>query len=134
MKTAYNFAMKDWFHPPEIHRIEQQDRRIRVEASDEVLVSRVQVRVLNDEGNVLETGRAVRGEGDWWGIQICRYCAATWHNPMRMFIVLTCEAARWIVICSQSIAVLDKICFISDNIQKMYIIRYENEDRFITSF
>jgi site-specific recombinase XerD len=23
------------------------------------------------------------------GIQICRYCAATWHKPMRMFILLT---------------------------------------------
>jgi hypothetical protein len=37
-----------------------------VEASDDVLVTRVQITVLDDEGRALEAGEAVRKEGDWW--------------------------------------------------------------------
>ncbi len=66
MKTAYNFALSDWFHAPKIHRIERQDGRIRVEASDNVLVAGVRVRLLDGEGRVLEAGEAVRvGENCW---------------------------------------------------------------------
>lgn len=66
MKTAYNFALSDWFHPPVIHRIERRERSIRVETSDNVMVTKVRVTVLGDEGQVLEKGEAVRCEGDWW--------------------------------------------------------------------
>ena len=67
MKTAYNFALSDWFHPPVIHRIERREGRIFVEASDNVMVTKVRVTVLDGpEGAVLEQGEAVRGEGDWW--------------------------------------------------------------------
>ena len=66
MKTAYNFAVKDWFHPPVNPRIERDPGCIRVEASDEVLVSRVQVAVLNEAGEVLETVDALRSKGNWW--------------------------------------------------------------------
>ena len=64
MRTAYNFAISDWFHLPEIHRIEQKEGYIRVEATDNVMVARVQVTILDEEGKVLETGDAVKGEGD----------------------------------------------------------------------
>ena len=67
MKTAYNFALCDWFHPPVIHRIERRAGCILVEASDNVRVTRVQVTVLDGpEGSVLEKGEALKGEGDWW--------------------------------------------------------------------
>jgi hypothetical protein len=66
MKTAYNFAVSDWFHAPEIGCIAQQDGRILVDASDDVRVTKVQVTVLDDENRVLETGEAVRDEEDWW--------------------------------------------------------------------
>ena len=64
--SAYSLAMKDWLKPPVIHRVEQLDGRILVRASDNVLVTRVQVTVLDDDENVLEQGEAVRSHGDWW--------------------------------------------------------------------
>ncbi len=66
MKTAYNFALSDWLHAPEIHRIEQRDGCILVEATDNILVAKVRVTIMDEEGKVLEKGEAVRTEGDWW--------------------------------------------------------------------
>jgi len=37
-----------------------------VEARDDVLVTKVQVTVLDEGGQVLEKGEAIRSEGDWW--------------------------------------------------------------------
>jgi hypothetical protein len=64
--TAYNHAMYDWFHPPQIGCLSQEEGYILVEASDDVLVTRVKVTILDGEGCVLEGGEAVRREGDWW--------------------------------------------------------------------
>jgi hypothetical protein len=58
--------MYDWFHPPQIGCLAQDDGRILVEATDDVLVTSVRVSVLDDGGGVLVTGDAVRKEGDWW--------------------------------------------------------------------
>jgi hypothetical protein len=66
MSNAYNFALSDWFHPPEIQRIERLEGSILVEATDNIMVARVRVTVLDQEGKVLEAGEAVRGEGDFW--------------------------------------------------------------------
>lgn len=66
MRNAYNFAVSDWFHPPEVHRIQRRGSRIRVEATDNVRVARVRVTLLDEEGNVLEKGEAVRSAGNWW--------------------------------------------------------------------
>ncbi len=66
MKTAYNIALSDWFNPPVIDCVERAGGCIRVQASDAVMVTRVQVTVLDQDGGVLEKGEAVRGEGDWW--------------------------------------------------------------------
>ena len=66
MRTAYNFALSDWFNPPEILRMEKQEGRIRVEVTDNIMVTRVQVTILDEERKVLERGEATRGEGDWW--------------------------------------------------------------------
>ena len=64
--TAYNHAMYDWFHAPQIGCLAQEDGCILVEASDDVLVTGVQITILDDEGSVLVKGEAVRREGDWW--------------------------------------------------------------------
>ena len=66
MKTAYNFAVKDWFKPPVIHRLERQNGRILVEATDNSLVARVQITILDRDGKILEQGEAVRSAGDCW--------------------------------------------------------------------
>ena len=66
LKTAYNIALSDWFNPPVIHQVESSDGQIRVEAQDDVLVTKVQVTVLDEGGQVLEKGAAIRSHGDWW--------------------------------------------------------------------
>ena len=66
MNNAYNIALSDWLNAPQIHRIERQGGCIRVEASDKVMVSRLLITVLNGEGQVLESGEALRTEGNWW--------------------------------------------------------------------
>jgi hypothetical protein len=66
MHTAYNFALSDWWHAPEIHCIEQREGRILVQASDNIMVTKVTVTILDEAGTILEKGEAVRGEGDWW--------------------------------------------------------------------
>lgn len=64
--TAYNHALHDWFHAPDIYCIAQQDGRILVDASDDVRVTKVKVTILDAEGGVLEAGEAIGEEDDWW--------------------------------------------------------------------
>ena len=64
--TAYNIALSDWFHSPVIHSITQEGALVRVEASDNVMVSKVMVTVLDEQGNILDQGDGVRGFGDSW--------------------------------------------------------------------
>ena len=66
MWTAYNHALHDWFHAPQIGCLAQEPGYILVEATDDVRVTKVQVSVLDGESRVLETGEAVREEDDWW--------------------------------------------------------------------
>jgi hypothetical protein len=66
MRTAYNFFISDWFHPPVIQRVEKQEDHILVEATDNIMVARVKVTVFDQEGKVLEAGEAVKGDGDCW--------------------------------------------------------------------
>ncbi len=66
MRTAYNFAVKDWFKPPVIHRLERQNGRILVEATDNIMVARVQITILDQDGKILEQGEAVRSAGNCW--------------------------------------------------------------------
>jgi hypothetical protein len=65
-KNAYNIALSDWFNLPVIHSVERQDGRIHVEATDNVLVDRVLVTILSQEGKTLEQGQAARLDGSWW--------------------------------------------------------------------
>jgi hypothetical protein len=64
--SAYNFAFADCMKPPVIHGIERRMGCIRVQASDNIGVTRVQVFVLGESGKTLEYGDAIRVEGDWW--------------------------------------------------------------------
>ena len=64
--TAYNHALHDWFHAPQIGCLAQEAGYILVEASDDVLVMTVKVTILDNGGCVLEAGEATRREGDWW--------------------------------------------------------------------
>jgi hypothetical protein len=66
MHTAYNFAVSDWWHAPEIHRIERRGKSIRVEATDNIQVTRIRVTILDEEGTVLQRGEATRTKGNWW--------------------------------------------------------------------
>ena len=66
MWTAYNHAMYDWFHPPQVGCVAQEHGCILVEASDDVLITKVKVTVLDSESRVLETGEAVREQDGWW--------------------------------------------------------------------
>lgn len=65
-KTAYNLAIADWCHAPVIHSIGQHEGRIRVEASDNIKVTKVEVRILDTEGNVLEAGQAEQVNPLYW--------------------------------------------------------------------
>jgi hypothetical protein len=66
MKNAYNVALGDWFNPPVIHRVARYGAAIRVWVTDDVMVTGVQVLVLDEEGKILEKGDATQGRGDWW--------------------------------------------------------------------
>ena len=85
MRTAYNFFISDWFHPPVIHSVERRDGRILVEATDNILVARVKVTVLDEQGKILEAGEAVRAEGNCWEFtpqaQGCQILAEAWDLP-----------------------------------------------------
>ncbi len=66
MLNAYNVAIRDWFHAPEIHRLGRYGAAIRIWATDDVQVVGVTVFVKDENGAVLEKGEAVQGRGDWW--------------------------------------------------------------------
>ena len=64
--TAYNVALADWWHAPVIHCIERGEGHIRVKASDDGMVTKVQVTVLDANGDALEQGEATQSRDDWW--------------------------------------------------------------------
>jgi hypothetical protein len=66
MWNAYNIALKDRLKPPVIHCIKRRKGRILVEGTDNIMVAKVFVTVLDEENKILEMGDAVRREGDWW--------------------------------------------------------------------
>ena len=66
MRSAYDIALSDWFNPPVIHRILVRGRKILVEASDNVMVAKVEVAIFDEQGEIVEQGQGVRGQGDWW--------------------------------------------------------------------
>jgi hypothetical protein len=68
-KNAYNLAVGDWLKGPVIRRIEWDEGHIRVIADDNVMVTRVTVTILSDEGKRLEQAEATTNQRVWWDYQ-----------------------------------------------------------------
>jgi hypothetical protein len=66
VKSPYNWALSDWFNPPVIQQIEQAKGRIRIRATDNVMVTKGQVTILDKKGKVVDKGEAIKGKGDGW--------------------------------------------------------------------
>ena len=66
MKNTYNVAFGDWFSPPVIHSLERRGGAIHITASDDVMVTKVEVTILDETGKALEKGEAIQGTGDGW--------------------------------------------------------------------
>jgi hypothetical protein len=84
MVNAYNLAIKDISHPPVIHRVEYRKGRVRVQASDEIMVAGVSVSVLDERGKLLESGDAKQVKKDWWEyVPRCkgRISVSAWDLP-----------------------------------------------------
>ena len=66
-KNAYHIAFRDWRRPPVIHTMDVDfDGLIRVDAMDDVQVTKVVITVLDQEGKTLEQGEAKLTLGVWW--------------------------------------------------------------------
>lgn len=65
-KSPYNFAFGDWFNPPVIHKIEKIGQTVYIQASDDVKVTRVVVKVMNEAGETLAAGDATQTTGRGW--------------------------------------------------------------------
>jgi hypothetical protein len=65
-KNAYNLALSDWFRAPVIHEVTRLGDRIRVQASDNVLVTSVVITFSDEQGQTLEQGEAVRMDDIGW--------------------------------------------------------------------
>ena len=65
-KTAYNLALSDWFSPPTIHEVQRREDKILVRASDDVVVTKVVITCLDQQGKLVEAGEADRQADDWW--------------------------------------------------------------------
>lgn len=64
--TGYNWAFGDRMKPPVIHKIERAEGLVRVRASDNVGVVRVEVQVLDEKGAVQAWGEAVQTSKEVW--------------------------------------------------------------------
>ena len=62
----YHLALSDWLHAPVIHEVTRLPERIRVDATDNVLVSKVVVTISDEQGQILEQGQAVLIDDVWW--------------------------------------------------------------------
>ncbi|MBN1312760.1 MAG: hypothetical protein JXB30_15205 [Anaerolineae bacterium] len=71
-KTAYNVALADWFHPPEITGIDVSrwtgsvGEPIRIKALDDVKVKQVVVIIIDEAEMVIEQGAAEQVDNLWW--------------------------------------------------------------------
>ena len=84
--SAYNVAVGDWFHAPEIGEMDlsgwtgQAGEPIRIEALDDVMVKRVTVIVTDAEGVLIEQGAATQEawqeEGGLWWVYTTTQAAA----------------------------------------------------------
>lgn len=64
--TAYNFAFGDRMNPPVIHAVERNGNVICVRASDDVMVVKVEVSILDGDGKPLMKAEATQTGEDAW--------------------------------------------------------------------
>lgn len=70
--NAFNVAMADWFHAPEVQEIDVEGWHgavgdvIRIRAVDDVQVTQVTVLITDTNGTVLEQGPATNAGSGWW--------------------------------------------------------------------
>jgi len=69
MKTAYNVALADFFHPPVIQGVKWDGSVVMIHATDDVRVAGVRVTILDEAGMALEQGEALPAQGDTWRYQ-----------------------------------------------------------------
>lgn len=69
-RNAYNVALADWMNPPVIHSMDAyMGGIIRVNATDDVQVTKVVISVLDSQGQPVEQGDAEPEPGIWWKYQ-----------------------------------------------------------------
>ena len=70
--SAYNVAVADWFHAPEVLELDasawdgQAEQVIRIKAMDDVQVTAVSVVITTAADVVVEQGQAIQADGLWW--------------------------------------------------------------------
>lgn len=73
-QTAFNIAVADFFHAPNIEAIDlsaytgKLGDKIRVEVTDDFMVTSVTIHIYNPDGSLVEEGPAVPDAGNplWW--------------------------------------------------------------------
>ncbi|PWV48979.1 hypothetical protein [Chitinophaga sp. S165] len=67
-QNAYNMAVKDAYRSPEVQNIRLEEQEVVVTAKDEFRVAEVEVKVIDADGVVTESGRAILGRNgvDWY--------------------------------------------------------------------
>lgn len=67
-QNAYNMAVKDAYHSPEVQNIRVEGTDVVVTAKDEFRIAAVEVKVTDAEGVITESGQAVLGRNgvDWY--------------------------------------------------------------------
>lgn len=69
-RPAYNVALADYLHPPEVIAVERTGLAVRVRAVDDARVTRVMVEALDADGMVTETVEAAPLADEWWQCQV----------------------------------------------------------------
>jgi hypothetical protein len=70
--SAYNTAVADWFHPPEVREIDvsgyggQAGETIRARVTDDVMVTGVSIVIATGDGTVVEQGEMSYEQGQWY--------------------------------------------------------------------
>lgn len=93
--TPYNMALKDFFHAPEIKEVDLSQWAtglLRVQATDDFAVDRVEITLLDADGQALESGPAIPDPllPGWWlysfdtGINAGKLRVQAWDWPGNM--------------------------------------------------
>jgi hypothetical protein len=64
--SAYTLARSDWLHAPVIHDVIRQKDSIFVDATDNVLVTRVVITISSDQEQIVTQGEADLVDDAWW--------------------------------------------------------------------